>query len=469
MLKNFRGILTLLLTGLVLSSVIALAATGTKDDGYQARENDAYSIGVQAYIYGLAPVIIERTERAFTSTPGPGHAPVNQFGHVRHLATPDDAIIVTPNADTLYSSAWLELGKGPIVLHVPDTQGRYYVMQMIDAYTNDFAYVGRRTTGTGAGDFAIAGPGWNGSIPGGMQAIRSPTNTVWIAGRILVNGPGDVSNVTALQDQFTLTPLSRYGTRTANASQDSLSDFKRYASSPNASANLTFFEELRVALKNNPPPAREDALMAVFSQIGLAWNATPYGSGLNPAVAEGLARSLKDGDGIVKAAWKDYSGTSNNGWQVILNVGTYGYDYLTRAVVAEGALAANNPEEAVYPRAQVDSDGKPLNGAHRYVMCFEKGNTPPVDAFWSITPYNASNYMLMANPIDRYAIGDRTTGLKYNPDGSLDIYIQHDPPVNTSNWLPAPEGDFYLVLRMYQPKPAVLNDTYRIPPVTKVG
>lgn len=467
LLKINIGIMAM---GLIVFSAIAPAMTADiKYDGYKARENDAYSISIQAYIYGLAPVIIERTEKVFVTTPGPGHAPVNQFGHVRHLTTPDDTVIVSPNSDTLYSIAWLELGKGPIVLHVPDTHGRYYVMQMLDAYTNNFASVGRRTTGTGEGDYAITGPGWNGSAPEGGKVIRSPTNTVWILGRILVNGPDDVANVNALQDQFKLTPLSQHGKPSGYNKPQGLSDFKKYSPNQDVPDKLKFFEEFRVALKNDPPPEGEAALVAVFGRIGLPDNETPYGKGLDLAVADGLERALKDGDGIVKNAWANIKGNSTNGWAVALNIGTYGYDYLTRAAVAEGGLGANVPEEAIYPKAQADNNGNTLSGAHRYVMHFDKGNTPPVDAFWSLTMYNATTYMLVANPMGRYAIGDRTPGLAYNPDGSLDIYIQHDAPAGkASNWLPAPEGDFYLLLRMYQPKPEALNGTYRIPPVMEV-
>ena len=453
--------------GLIVLSMVmpALSAGNTKN----ARATDAYTIGVKAYVYGLAPVIMERTERAFTTTPGRGHAPVNRFGHLRSLATPNDTVVVTPNSDTLYSVAWLELGKGPIVLHVPDTQGRYYVMQMLDAYTNNFASVGRRTTGTAAGDFVIAGPGWNGTAPEGLAVINSPTNTVWIIGRILVNGPEDVANVTALQDQFTLTPLSQYGNASFTPVPESLSDYKKYEPSPAVSGNLSFYEELRTALKNNPPPRGEEALMAVFGQIGLQNDTSPYVSGIDPAVAGALTRAVRDGDRIVKTAWDNVPGQKINGWTLVTDIGTYGFDYLKRAAVAEGGLGANVPREAVYPKTQTDSSGAQLNGAHRYVMHFAKGNTPPVDAFWSLTAYNSTTYMLVPNPADRYSIGDHKPGLRYNSDGSLDIYLQHDMPAGKeSNWLPVPGGDFYLVLRMYQPRPGVLDGSYKIPPVTRV-
>jgi len=465
-------------TGLVLLAIFILAHVGTQgtDAGtavnasYQARENNAYSVGVQAYIYGLAPVIMEKTEQQMVSTPGLGHAPVNQIGFSTSLATPNDTIIVTPNADTLYNSAWLELGKEPMVLHVPDTGGRYYVQQLLDAYTNTYDSIGRRTTGTGEGDYAIVGPGWNGTLPYGVREIRSPTNTTWIVGRILVNGAQDLPAVIALQKQFTLTPMSQLGTQAGAVTNLTPADSGKAMPSPDALPDLKFFEQLRVALKNNPQPAGEAALMAVFSQIGLTANETPYGKGLDPATASGLTRALKDGDQIVTEAFANLKGNKDiNGWSYTTNIGTYGYDYLARAAVAQGGLAANLPEEAVYPKAQFDSDGQPLSGANRYTMHFDSGNLPPVDAFWSLTIYNATTYMLVPNPIDRYSIGDRTTGLMYNPDGSLDLYIQRNSPAgNESNWLPAPDDQFYLILRMYQPRPDVLNGTYRIPPVKRI-
>jgi hypothetical protein len=322
-------------------------------------------------------------------------------------------------------------------------------------------------TGIGEGNYAIVGPDWNGSLPDRVKAIKSPTNTVWIIGRILVNGPTDVSNVTALQDQLTLTPLSQFEKPSGTGGTQARPYSDKLQPSGNAREDVKFFEELRVALKNNPPSKGEEALMATFNRIGLGRNETPYAGNMDPAVVEGLVQAIPVGKQIVTDALMNMKGSDNNGWTYRTDIGAYSYDYLTRAAVAEGGLGANLPEEAVYPKAQADSDGKPLNGADKYVIHFTAGKMPPVDAFWSLTLYNASTFMLVANPIDRYAIGDRTQGLKYNADGSLDIYIQHDAPLERSNWLPAPEGDFYLILRIYQPKPQVLNGTYQIPPVKK--
>ncbi len=455
---------------LILLSVVPLTNASSKMDGdYQALENDSYTIGVQAYIYGLAPVMIQRTENLFVTTPGMGHSPVNQMGYSTNLAAANFTDVVTPNADTLYNTAWLELGKEPIVLHVPDTNGRYYVQQMLDAYTNTFNSVGKRTTGTGEGDFAIVGPDWNSSLPTGLQVIKSPTNTVWIIGRILVKGESDLPNVLALHKQFTLTPLSQYGKPAVAAKYETLAEFKEAVASPTAQASIRFFEELRIALKNNPPPAGEAALMAVFDRIGLGKNETPYGTNLDTAIADDLSRAIKDGDQIVKSSWKNLKGFYINGWTYNTNIGTYGYNYLLRAAVTDGVFGANVPEEAIYAKAQTGTDGQSLNGANKYIMHFDKDNMPPVDAFWSLSMYNATTLLFVPNPVNHYSLGDQTTGLMYNLDGSLDIYIQHDAPVGKeSNWLPTPDGNFYMILRMYQPGPNALNGTYQIPQVQKV-
>jgi hypothetical protein len=299
--------------------------------------------------------------------------------------------------------------------------------------------------------------------------IKSPTNTVWILGRILVKGESDLYNVLTLQKQFTLTPLSQYGKPAVSAKNETLADFKEAVVSPNAQDSIRFFEELRVALKNNPAPTGEIALMAVFDRIGLGKNETPYGTNLDPAITDELARAIKDGEQIVKSTLKNSKGFYINGWTYNTNIGTYGYNYLIRAAITEGGLGANVPEEAIYAKTKTGTDGQPLNGTNKYIVHFGKDNMPPVDAFWSLSMYNATTFLFVPNPVNHYSLGDQTTGLMYNPDGSLDIYIQHyEPSGKGSNWLPAPNGDFDLVLRMYLPGLKVLNGTYQIPQVQKV-
>jgi len=442
-----------------------LVSTAAQDLGADARQIEAFTIGVQAYIYGYPLVEMYRTRDAMALTPeNPNYAPINQFGHMRQLLGPEFTDIVTPNNDTLYSTAWLELGPEPIILHVPPTDGRYHVFQLLDFHTNVIDNIGSRTRGTHGGDYAIVGPDWGGTLPEGIEEIRSPTNSVWVIGRTLIRGKDDEPAVHALQDQYTLTPLSQWGKTAASEAVAAFETPPPY----DVSSPLEFFAILNHCLHHNPPPFEESALMGLFERIGVGPTAGFRIEELDSATAAGLTQAIAVGRQIV-ASETGRMGTIVNGWNVLPGqAGRYGNDYLLRAAVAMKGLGANVPEEAMYPILDVDDRGEQLNGRHRYVLHFDQG-LPPVDAFWSVTMYRQPERLLAANPIDRYSIGDRTEGLKVGEDGTLRILIQHEPPeAGQSNWLPAPQGDFYLVLRAYNPKQEMLNGTWKPPAVKRV-
>jgi hypothetical protein len=430
----------------------------------QGREEYAYTIGVQAYIYGYPLVEMYRVRYARVFDPvNKNPAQLNQFFHLRNLIDHTARTVVGPNNDTLYSSAWLDLAKEPIVLDIPDTKGRYYVMHFMDFYTNQFAYVGKRATGTKPGSFAITGPGWKGTLPEGVKRIESPTNAVWILGRTLVDGKDDLPAVHALQDQYILSPLSSWGKKE-----------KPKPPAPPAlpaydlAEPLKFFELLNVALRENPPPAREAALMSLFGQIGLGPEKMFKVSELDPPTAKGLRRAIEQGQQIVAST--KLRGKPINGWAPPqAHHGKFGGDYLYRASVAKFALAALTPDEA-YNFIFGLEDSQPLNGTRKHMLRFEKGQMPPVDAFWSVTMYEAPDGFLVDNPIQRYSIGDRTKGLRYGEDGSLELYLQHESPGKDkeSNWLPAPKGNFALALRCYLPRKAITDGTWKPPPVREV-
>ncbi len=333
----------------------------------------------------------------------------------------------------------------------------------MDFYTNNFAHLGKRTTGTGKGAFAIVGPRWQGTLPDGVKRIDSPTSAVWLLGRTLVDGKEDLPKVHALQDQYTLTPLSAWGKEGKPIAPE-----KRPALPPYDLSNpLNFFVFLNAGLRENPPPAREAALMSLFGQIGVGPDKTFQVDQLDPATARGLLRAVKTGPEII-AAHRASIEAEFHGWtRPPKEVGTYGDDYLLRAVVAKIGLAALSPEEAVYLHRYRDDRGKPLRGKTKYLLRFEKNELPPVDAFWSITLYRLPERLLAANDLKRYSIGDRTPGLQYGPDGSLEIYLQQEPPdrEKQSNWLPAPSGEFFLSLRLYLPKKAIQEGTWKPPAV----
>ncbi len=431
---------------------------------------------VQAVVFGLPLVMMDLTLKRSTNV---GRAtgmaaPVNQFAHAPIFPPATFKTIVRANVDTLYSSAFLDLSSEPIILSVPDTGGRYYLLPMLDAWTNVFATPGARTTGTKAQNFAITGPNWSGTLPGGMRELKSPTNMAWILGRTQTNGPEDYPAVHAIQAGFKLVPLSTFGR--AYAPPEGVVDATADMKTPPVDLlqNMTgaaFLTALARLLKSSPPQAADAPMLAKLATIGVIPGEDFDPGKLDPASAKSL-------DGAVRAAiaaLRDRAkqmGQSVNGWRIPNgDIGAFGTDYGARAFIALIALGANLPADSLYPTTFVDGDGKPLIGANRYILHFDAGLTPPVNAFWSVTMYNPDSFF-EENPIHRSAISSWMP-LKRNSDGSLDIYIQHGSPGadTESNWLPAPEGGFNITMRMYWPKdtgPSIIDGSWTPPAVTRV-
>ncbi len=441
--------------------------------GSGVSESLAHHLGVEAYIYGYPLVLMDATKQMSTnvSQSGENAAPINQFGQKRTF--PDDTFntVVSPNADTLYSFAFLDLSKEPMILSVPDMGNRYYLMEMLDGWTNVFASPGTRTTGNTKADFAIVGPQSDGTLPAGIQEIKSPTNMVWIIGRTQTNGREDYAAVHAIQDKYKLTPLSSWGKSYAPPDNVPIASGVDMKTAPVQQVSkmdaTTFFGRLNALMKDNPPVAADVDAVKRFATIGVGRGKTFDLKDLPPSVAQELETSVRDGQAKIIAEARKPHGKTLNGWEFMDNLGRYGADYLWRAVVALVGLGANLPEDAVYPRATKDVDGQPFNGANRYTIQFAKGQLPPVDAFWSITMYN-SNQFFVKNPIQRYAIGDRDK-LNFNTDGSLTLYVQNESPGKDkeSNWLPAPKDSFNLFMRLYWPKREILSGSWKPPAVTR--
>jgi hypothetical protein len=442
----------------------------------EAKVQEALKAGVEAVVYGLPLVIMDITKEKSTNVAKPEGfaAPVNQFVNVRAFPDASFKDVVRANVDTLYSSAFLDLSAEPIVLTVPDTHGRYYLMPMLDAWTNIFASPGKRTTGTKAGNFAITGPGWHGSLPKGVTEYKSPTDMVWIIGRTQTNGPSDYPAVHKIQDGYKLTPLSAFGKpyTPPEGKVDPNIDMKTPpVEQLQKMSSGVFFDRLAGLLKSNPPPASEAPILEKLKAIGIAPGEKFDPSKLDPSVAKGLSQSVAVALEKLLAASKE-TGAPVNGWRVPpMSLGNYGSDYGARAVIALIGLGANLPQDAVYPSAFVDGEGKALDGANKYVIHFDKGALPPVHAFWSITMYNPDSFFV-ANPLNRYAISSWMP-LKKNKDGSLDLYVQHDSPGKDkeNNWLPANDKDFNVTLRMYWPNekaPSIIDGSWK-PPAVKVA
>jgi hypothetical protein len=422
------------------------------------------AIAEEALIYAYPLVLMAVTRDVMTT--GPHKAHLNSFDHKREFPDPTFTDVVSPNADTLYSSAWLDVSKEPVVLGLPDTGGRYYLMPLLDAYTNVFASPGKRTTGTGSGNYAITGPRWRGDLPPGLHQLRAPTEMVWLIGRTQTNGKSDCATVARLQDEYKLTPLSVWegsalptAKPAANLSIDTRTPPVDQVSRMDARAA---FGRLAQLWRSNPPYPADAPLLNKLKLIGLVPGHSFAEGTFDTAGSQALNEGVKDGfRRIVDSANRIDS--SSNGWTMALGNGAFGTDYALRAKVALIGLGANLAEDAVYAMARIDCEGKLFNGSERYVLHFEKEEIPPVNAFWSLSMYN-NRQAFVENPLRRYAIGDRDQ-LKFNSDGSLDLFFQHRSPgvERDSNWLPAPPGGFNLVLRMYWPRREVLDGSW-VPP-----
>lgn len=440
----------------------------------QIPETAERDLAVAAYIFGYPLVTMEMTRRVMTNVAKPGsnlRGPMGQFVNARAYPTAAFKDVTAPNADTLYSPAWLDLGREPWVLHVPDERGRYYLMPMLDGWTNVFADPGTRTTGTGAGDFAIAGPGWQGTLPPGVELIRSNTNMVWILGRTYCSGtPEDYAVVHALQDQYRVTPLSAWGkpytppVATVDPSIDMRTAPREQVERMDT---VSFFKLLSELMKRNPPVAADASAVARYKAIGLV-----PGQDLDAGRLSAIPRIEDVPKLAVERIMGHFAagGENLNGWQFFKPAGTYGTDYLQRALITRLGLGCNLLEDAVYPTAVKDGAGAALDGRNKYVMQFPRGQLPPVRGFWSLTMYDAQ-YFFVANPLDRYTLSARNA-LEADPDGSVQLYIQATSPGSDkeSNWLPAPNGPFVLMMRMYWPKerpPSILDGTWKPPVVVR--
>lgn len=463
--------IAVLATACFLSSNICANA-----DPAAVTAKDAYEIGMEAYIYLYPLVTMDVTRRVTTNyAPGtkPGMGPMNAFHHLREYPSADFKEVVRPNFDTLYSIAWLDLTHEPMIVSAPDTHGRYYLLPMLDMWTDVFAVPGKRTSGTEPGSFAVVPPGWNGELPRNVERIDAPTPYVWVIGRTQTNGPSDYAAVHKVQDGYRITTLSLWGKdmpTVTDAKTDPKVDMKtppldQVNNMPSA-AYFTYAAEL---MRLHPPHITDWSLIARMKRIGMEPGKPFDVERLSPEIRAALDRAARDG---LKLMYEKAPTLARvvNGWQMNTDtMGVYGDYYLKRAIIAMMGLGANQPEDAIYPLLQADADGKPVVGEERYVLHFSKDELPPVGAFWSITMYDAAGFQT-ANPINRFAIGDRDN-LTYNKDGSLDIYIQHQSPgdARQSNWLPSPAaGTLGIAMRLYAPEPEALDGRWAPPPVKRV-
>jgi len=474
---------------LAVAPVVAMALWGGSPGLAQQKgsltKQEAAKIGMEAYIYGYSLITTEVTRVQMTNVDKIEglRAPIGQFINVKRYPPGDYRGVSAPNADTLYSVAWLDVGTEPMVFSHPDMGQRYYLFPMYSLWMPVIESPGKRDAGGKAATYLLTGPGWQGEVPAGMQQIKSPTKYMLILGRTYAVGTEeDYQEVNALQAQYKLVPLSAYGKPykfvAPKVNPDpgfSMTDKPQAVI--DAMDTSTYFNMMARLMGDTAPPAPEDApIVARMARIGLVPGKPFELAKLDPEVQA----ALKDVGKVAQAkifAQKQTSGTKQNGWLIPAAAGSYGTDYLQRAFIAAYGWPANLPEDAVYPYAEHDGDGNALSGKHKYTLTFPKGQTPPVDGFWSITMYITDGGLwFYPNALNKFTVSLRDKP-KFNDDGSLTLYFQHESPGKhlEANWLPAPKGPFTLMLRMYWPKveaPSILppgKGSWTLPPVKKVG
>ncbi|MEZ5155461.1 MAG: DUF1254 domain-containing protein [Solirubrobacterales bacterium] len=456
--------------GLLVTLAAAAAFTASADAGLAApTAGEAEQLGREAYRYGLPLMEFLRVRKEQTSVACPdgrGNSPVNSFANAKHFPEPEDRTVVAPNTDTLYSIAHLDLGHGPIVLSHPNMGKRYFSFELLDPYTNVIDFVGTRETGSKAGRFAIS---WRDKPARGkpkMPVIKSKYRRVWVIGRTLATDRADQRAAYKKMKKFGLARLHRDPKRFAKDC-----DAGEPGEFPTPTDGEAFIAGLNRRLASNPPPRRDDPLLAELEPLGVGPGLDPEQAGLAPDVLQ----ALYDGVSSEAASFPTTArlrvlqeSIAQGGWLLPApNIGDYGTDYDFRALIAVVGLGANTPDEAIYPTGLTDSNGALLNGANDYTVTFAPGEEPPAKYFWSLTVYDSNGY-LAPNAIDRYSVGPSHPPLVKRPDGSIVIALSHDEPADdTVNWLPTPDAGFRVNLRLYGPTKAAQNGKWHPPGVIR--
>jgi hypothetical protein len=475
--KSRRSAFALLLAGFALSATPLFAASPHAAPAQAVTPAAARQIALDGYIYGYPLVTMEMTRRVMTNVAKAEgtRAPMGDLLRMRTYPNAAFRDVTAPNADTLYTTGWVDVGREPWVLSLPDASDRYYLFPMLDGWTNVFQVPGKRTTGTGAQTYAITGPGWKGTLPAGVVEYKSPTAMVWLLGRIYCTGtPEDYAAVHKLQDQISLVPLSSYGkpfTAPTGKVDPSIDMKTAVREQVNALSVEAYFNMLASLMKDNPAAAADAPMLAKLAQIGFQPGKRFDMAALPAEVSAALKDVPKTAFDAIMASFKT-AGRNENGWVFTTDTGIYGTNYIQRALITAIGLGANRPQDAVYPTSEVGADGKPYMGSDRYVMRFEKGQFPPVNGFWSLTMYD-ENFFFVDNPLNRYTLSARNT-FRADADGSVTLYLQNENPGpdKEANWLPAPKGRFIPMLRLYWPKdkaPSILDGSWKIPAISKAN
>lgn len=462
-------------------TAMSAAMPAMADRAVALSEQEALSIGTEAYIYGYSLITTEVTRVQMSNVPRVENlrGPTGQFVNVKRYPGADFRGVSAPNADTLYSLAWVDVSEPQVFSH-PDMGKRYYMFEMTDLWMIDFDTPSARTAGGKAANYLLTGPGWKGEVPAGMRQIPVATRYLVILGRTYADGTeADYNAVNELQARYKITPLSAWGRPFTYQAQPvnpnpgfSMTDKPQEVI--NAMDTSTYVNMMAALMCKDAPPAAQDGpILERMARIGIE-PCKPFDmTKLDPTLQAALKEVGKAGMQRIEANQKNM-GRMENGWTVTQGLGIYGSDYLKRATVAAFGWPANRQDDAVYPYTFVDATGEKLTGANKYTLTFAKGGTPPVNGFWSITVYEIDGgWWFVPNALNKFTVSPRND-LKHNADGSLTLYFQNVSPGKgkEANWLPAPRGEFILMLRMYWPKekdPSILNGTWKVPAVMKLG
>jgi hypothetical protein len=457
-------VISILAASMLVGASVAQAAP-------KLTEEQAHAIGVNAYVYLYPLVTMDITRRQLTNADkGFGRGPMNVFHNVPAYPPASDKSVVRTNYDTLYSIAYLDLRQEPVVVSVPDTAGRFYMLPLLDMWSDVFASAGWRTTGTAAANFLVTPPGWSGTVSADFTQIGAPTPYVWIIGRTKTDGPQDYEAVRKIQAGFKVTLLSEWGKTPkpvefkADPSVDMKTPPREQVDTMPAGRFFSYAAEL---MASQPPHVTDQPILAEMRKLGIEPGKPFDITKADPLVARALDTAPEDGQKLMD--WKlPTVARVVNGWSMNTDtMGVYGNYYLKRAIVARLGLGANLPEDAIYPLNLADESGKPLDGSSRYTIHFDKSSSPPVNAFWSITMYDPEGNAY-PNSLDRQALSSWMP-FKYNTDGTLDLYFQNESPGKDkeTNWLPSPKGGFNLTMRLYSPKTEALTGKWNPPPIVK--
>lgn len=458
-----------------LTSILALASAGAlvgpARAGITATADEARAIAKDAYVYGFPMIDLYRIMWAyFVDKGGKDYkGPPNGLYSAANVFTPADTAVQTPNSDTPYSFAWLDLRAEPIVLTLPKIEAnRYYSVQLVDAYTYNFAYLGTRATGNDGGNFLIAGPGWRGEAPADItKMIQAETDFVLALYRTQLFNPGDIDKVRAIQAEYGLKTLSAFAGTAAPPAAPAIT-FPTPLPAPDERTSPEGFNLLSFVLQYVPVLPDEADLRARFAKIGIGDGAQTDFTALAPDLLAALEAGMADGQAEIDARRKITPSSVNL-------FGTREFmknDYVNRALGAQFGILGNSKEEAFYGIFEKGSDGQPLSGEKSYTITFPKGQLPPAKAFWSLTMYDLPQQLLVANPINRYLVNSTMLAdFVTDADGGLTFHVSATQPEGDAakNWLPSPKGPFMVVLRIYLPEPSVLDGTWKQPEAVVAG